>query len=51
MKMNYDHFESGTLDKIELDNHTVYANTSYPTRSMTNGSSIQVLPTAKTWRK
>jgi vitamin B12 transporter len=29
MAMNYDNFEWGTVDKIQLKNHSVYANTSY----------------------
>ncbi|MCK5134571.1 MAG: TonB-dependent receptor [Bacteroidales bacterium] len=29
MQMNYDNFEEGTLDEIQMINHTLYANTSY----------------------
>jgi vitamin B12 transporter len=29
LQMNYDNFEEGTVDPIALDNHTLYANTSY----------------------
>lgn len=29
MQMNYDNFEQGTLDNMEMHNHTLYANTTY----------------------
>ena len=29
MQMNYDNFEQGTTDKLQLTNHTLYANASY----------------------
>jgi hypothetical protein len=29
MEMNYDNFEAGSMDRIRMKNHTIYANTSY----------------------
>jgi outer membrane cobalamin receptor len=29
MQMNYDNFEQGTMDPLSMENHTLYANTSY----------------------
>ncbi len=29
MRMNYDNFEQGTMDDLEMVNHTIYANSSY----------------------
>jgi len=29
MEMNYDNFEAGSLDRIRLKNHTIYANTTF----------------------
>jgi vitamin B12 transporter len=29
LEMNYDNFESGTMDEIQMNNHNLYANTTY----------------------